>query len=139
MSSSSTRPHLPSTTPITTTTITISGTTQSDSANTILGTNIFDVGSTLFYVVIGSGSGILLLIITIIILLFATCLLAISKGRSYTLNTETTNATIISVQRQDVEREGSIQLRPQSQGIIVCKLVKDTITLRNVFEGNTCH
>ena len=120
--SSSTRPHPPSTTPITTTTITISGATvtQSDSANTTLGTNIFDVGSTLFYVVIGSVSGILLLIITIIILLFATCLLAISKGRSYTLNTEPTTATIISVQRQDVEREGSIQLRPQSQGIVVC-------------------
>ena len=47
--------------------------------------SIIEVGSTLFYIVIGAGSAVLILSLIITIMLTAICFLATKKGQSYTL------------------------------------------------------
>ena len=47
--------------------------------------SIIEVGGTLFYIVIGAGSAILILSLIITIMLSAICFLATKKGESYTL------------------------------------------------------
>ena len=79
------------------------------------GTLFLEVGSPLFYVIIGAGIGILILII--IILLVAICLLTISKCRSQPQTNLSTTLSPNSVQSHVSLRESSTKSRPQSQGI----------------------
>ena len=76
--------------PIALTTNTTSSESDLMTLNTItstiaVGSNIVEVESTLFYILIGAGSGILILLFIILIMFLSACYLATNKGRSYTI------------------------------------------------------
>ena len=85
-------------------------TAHSDSATTIMtnvDTQLFEVGSTLFYIVIGAGSGVLFLLLVILVMCAAVCYLAADRGKSYTITTE--SADTMYEQLHNGGRENSEQ------------------------------
>ena len=69
-----------------------STTVQSDSATTTdseVDNQLIDVGSTLFYIVVGAGSGVLVLLLIILIMCASVCYLIADRGKSYTITTDT--------------------------------------------------
>jgi hypothetical protein len=81
------------------------------STTAIIGSdNIFEVGSLLFYIVIGAGSGILILSLIMLIILIAICFLATNKGQSYIL--------AIHDQSGDTELESPNLYWPQVRGTV---------------------
>jgi hypothetical protein len=85
-------------------------TTTSTSTTAIGSDNIFEVGSPLFYIVIGAGSGILILSLIMLIILIAICFLATNKGQSYIL--------AIHDQSGDTELESPNLYWPQVRGTV---------------------
>ena len=87
--------------------------TVTSTATTIIGTQ---VGSTLFYIVVGAGSGVLILLLVILIMCMAVCCLAADKGKSYTITTAAMHRQETQYGERDVENPE--QRWPQTQGVL---------------------
>ena len=96
-----------------TTVTTNSMTAHSDSATTMtnVDTQLFEVGSTLFYIVIGAGSGVLVLLLVILVMCAAVCYLylAADRGKSYTITTESADTMYEQLHNGAPGRENSEQ------------------------------
>ena len=71
--------------------LTTNSTTVIDSTTStvILGSHFIEVGSTIFYIVVGAGSGVLVLLLIIVIMCASVCYLIADRGKSYTITTDT--------------------------------------------------
>ena len=76
------------------------------------GSNLIEVGSVLFYIVVGAVSGVLILLLAILIMCTAVWCLAADKGKSYTITT----AAMYRQQIQSGKRENPQQQWSQIQG-----------------------